>query len=271
MPEMIRKLALSALTALALTAGGAQAAGEGDTHIIDYAFPFEGPFGAYDRNQLQRGLQVYTEICAACHGLKHVAFRTLSDQGGPALPEDQVRAYAANFEVYDAEIEDFRPAAVTDHFPRSGLDNAPDLSLMAKSRAGFHGPYGLGINQLLHGMGGAEYIASILTTYTGEEREEAGTVLYGNEAFPGGYISMAPPLYDEAVTFADGSPNDAVSLAKDVSAFLMWTAEPKMMARKQVGLTAIVFLTVLSVLLYMTNKKLWMGVKREAKSRANAQ
>ncbi|MFC7702833.1 cytochrome c1 [Plastorhodobacter daqingensis] len=264
---MIRKLALTALTALALTAGGAQAAGE-EGHVIDFDFPFEGPFGTYDRNQLQRGLQIYTEVCAACHGLKHVPFRTLGDEGGPALPEDQVRAYAANFEVYDSEIDDFRPAAATDHFPGSGLETAPDLSLMAKSRAGFHGPYGLGINQLFRGIGGPEYIASLLYGYTGEEKEEAGTVFYENTAFPGGWIAMAPPIYDEAVTFADGSPNDARALSKDVAAFLMWTAEPKMMARKQAGFTAVLFLTVLTVLLYLTNKRLWMQIKRETKAEA---
>ncbi|MFD1913198.1 cytochrome c1 [Halodurantibacterium flavum] len=261
---MIRKLALTAFMALALTAGGAQAAGE-EGHVVDFEFPFEGPFGRYDRNQLQRGLQIYTEVCAACHGLQHVPFRTLGDEGGPALPEDQVRAYAANFEVFDPEIDDFRPAAAPDHFPGSGLETAPDLSLMAKARSGFHGPYGLGINQLLRGIGGPEYIASILYTYTGEEREEAGTVFYENLAFPGGWIAMAPPLYDGAVEFADGSPNDVRSLSKDVSAFLMWTAEPKMMARKQAGLTGVIFLTVLTVLLYLTNKRLWMKVKYDTR------
>ena len=129
--------------------------------------------------------------------------------------------------------------------------------MMAKARAGFHGPYGLGINQLVKGMGGAEYIASLLDGYTGEEKEEAGSIFYENTAFPGGWISMAPPLFDEQVEFADGHANDVRAMAEDVSAFLMWTAEPKLMARKQAGFVGVLFLTILSVLLYLTNKRIW--------------
>ena len=132
---------------------------------------------------------------------------------------------------------------------------------MAKARAGFHGPYGLGLNQLFKGMGGAEYIAAVLNGYTGKEKEEAGTILYENTAFPGGWISMAPPMSDEQVEFADGHANDLHHLSEDVSAFLMWAAEPKMMARKQAGFLGVLFLSLLSVLLYLTNKRLWAGVK----------
>lgn len=255
---MFKKLAISGVVALALGPVAALAAGGGEQHIEDFAFSFEGPFGAYDQNQLQRGLQIYTEVCAACHGLKQVPIRTLADEGGPQLPADQVRAYAAdNFEVFDPELDDFRPAKPVDHFPANTAAGAPDLSLMAKARAGFHGPYGLGINQMFKGMGGAEYIASLLTGYTGEEKEEAGVILYENTAFPGGWISMAPPLADEQVEFIDGHSNDLHHMAQDVSAFLMWTAEPKMMARKQAGFVGVLLLTLLSVLLYLTNKKIW--------------
>jgi ubiquinol-cytochrome c reductase cytochrome c1 subunit len=258
---MFKSIALGAAVALALGTG-AQAAGSYDNHVEDFAFSFEGPFGRFDQNQLQRGLQVYTQVCSACHGLKFVPLRTLSDPSGPGLPADQVRAYAAdNFEVFDPVIDDFRPAIPTDHFPANNNAGAPDLSLMAKARAGFHGPYGLGLNQLFKGMGGSEYIASLLTGYTGEEKEEAGTILYENTAFPGGWISMAPPLWGEDVDFADGHSNDLRSLSEDVSAFLMWTAEPKMMARKQAGFVGVIFLTILSVLLYLTNKRIWAPVK----------
>ena len=258
---MIKKISIAAVTALSLSTGAAFAAG-GAGHVEDVDFSFEGPFGKFDQNQLQRGLQVYTEICAACHGLQYVPLRTLADEGGPHLPEDQVRAYAEqNFEVFDAELDDFRPARPTDHFPGSNLENAPDLSLMAKARAGFHGPAGTGINQLFKGMGGPEYITSLLTGYTGEEKEEAGVILYENTAFPGGWISMAPPLVGEDVEFADGHSNDLHHIAEDVSAFLMWTAEPKLMARKHAGLTGVIFLTVLSVLLYLTNKRIWAPIK----------
>jgi len=258
---MFRKIAISAISALGLSAGAAMAAGAAG-HIEDVPFSFEGPFGIYDRNQLQRGLQVYTEVCSACHGLKFVAIRTLADANGPELPEDQVRAYAAALPpIVDKETGEDRPRVPTDHFPSSSLPNAPDLSLITKARAGFHGPYGLGINQLVQGIGGPEYLYSVLTGYTGEEKEEVGTTFYENTAYPGGWIAMAPPLSDGQVEFADGSDNSVAGMAKDVSAFLMWTAEPKLMARKDAGLTAVIYLTLLSVLLYLTNKKLWAKVK----------
>lgn len=255
---MFKKLAIGAAFALALAPVASFAAGGGEQHIEDFQFSFEGPFGTYDQNQLQRGLQIYTEVCSACHGLKYVPLRTLGDDGGIGWTDEQVRAYASEtFSVYDPELEDDRPAIPTDHFPANTAAGAPDLSMMAKARAGFHGPYGLGINQLFKGIGGAEYIASLLTGYTGEEKEEAGSILYENTAFPGGWISMAPPLSDEQVEFADGHANDLHHMAADVSAFLMWAAEPKMMARKQAGLVGVIFLTILASMLYLTNKRLW--------------
>jgi len=263
--SMIKKLTASALVAFGLSTSGALAAGATDTHIEDFDFSFEGPFGTYDVNQLQRGLQVYTEICSACHGLKFVPLRTLGDEGGPMLPEEQVIEYSKQYEVYDAELDDFREAVPTDHFPESNLETAPDLSLMAKKRAGFHGPYGLGINQFFKGIGGPEYIASLLVGYTGEEKEQAGVVFYENTAFPGGWIAMAPPLYGDDVEYADGHSTDLHHLSEDVSAFLMWTAEPKMMARKQAGFAGVIFLTILAVLLYLTNKRIWAPVKRRMK------
>ena len=259
---MLKKIAISAVAALTLSGTGALAAG-GESHIHDVDFSFEGPFGSFDQNQLQRGLKVYTEVCSACHGMSYVPLRTLGDEGGPNLPDDQVRAYAENYEVFDPELDDYRTAKPTDHFPANTSAGAPDLSLMAKARAGFHGPYGLGINQMFKGMGGAEYIASLLTGYTGEEKSEAGAILYENHAFPGGWISMAPPLYGEDTEFDDGHANSLHHIAQDVSAFLMWTAEPKMMQRQQAGFVGVFFLVVLSVLLYLVNKRLWAPIKRK--------
>ena len=263
---MLKHIITSAVTALALTASGAMAAGGGDQHIEDYAFSFEGPFGTYDQNQLQRGLKIFTEVCSACHGLKFVPFRTLGDEGGLGYSEDQVRAYAAQFDGYDPELEDTRPAKPADHFPKNTGAGAPDLSLMAKARAGFHGPLGSGINQLVKGMGGAEYIASLMTGYTGNEKEEAGVTLYENTAFPGGWISMAPPLAGEDVDFDDGHSNELHHEAQDVAAFLMWAAEPKMMARQHAGFIGVLFLVILSSLLYLTNKRIWAPIKKSAKS-----
>ncbi|MCO8144722.1 cytochrome c1 [Rhodovulum tesquicola] len=257
---MFKKLTITALTALTLGAGGALAAG-GGANVTDYDFSFEGPFGRYDQAQLQRGLQIYTEICSACHGLELVAFRTLADPGGPSLSDEAMRDYAGTFEVFDEELEDWRPAEPTDHFPESMDPNAPDLSLMAKARAGFHGPHGTGLNQLFKGMGGAEYIATYLQSFTDDIKEEAGSFFYYNHVFPDNWSSMAPILYGDDVFYADGTEATIQQEAKDVAAFLMWAAEPHLMARKQAGFVSVMFLTVLTVLLYLTNKRLWAPYK----------
>ena len=275
---LLRTLTLTTALAFGLSAGFASA--EVETELTDFAFPFEGPFGSFDTNQLQRGLQVFTEICSSCHGVNRVAFRTLADEGGPALPEEQMRAYAEGIEIFDKTLldgeGDYRPATPADYFPTGGLPEAPDLSLMAKARAGFRGPYGTGLSQLINGMGGPEYIASLLAGY-----EEAPACApedftgYYNTAFanggfpesckdeeghhtvPGSWIAMAQPLYGDDVSFLDGHSTEIDSEAQDVAAFLMWTAEPHLVARKQAGLTGVLFLAGLSVLLYLTNKRLW--------------
>ncbi|QPH52546.1 cytochrome c1 [Pontivivens ytuae] len=260
----MKKIILTALAAFTLTFGSAHAAG-GDGETVDYDFPFEGPFGSYDTAQLQRGLAVYHNVCAACHGMEYVYFRNLTEPSGPNMPPEMVTELASNYFVpddsLDAQPGDEREAGLTDRFPGSQMETAPDMSLLAKARAGFHGPYGTGISQLINGMGGPEYIASVLTGYTGEEREEAGVIYYENTAFPGGWIAMAPPLWGEDIEHADGAPNDLESLSVDVAAFLMWAAEPKLNQRKAFGLTAVLFLGLLTVLLYLTNKKLWHDVK----------
>ena len=208
--------------------------------VEDVDFSFEGVFGTYDKNQLQRGLQVFTEVCAGCHGLKHVAYRNLGDKGGPELPPEQVKAYAAQFDIYDADIDDDRSAVPSDYFGGSMVENAPNLSLMAKAR-----------------VGGAEYIVSLLKGYNEEEKEQAGSVLYGNELYPGGWIAMAQPLYGDDVEYMDGTEATLQQEAEDVAAFLMWAAEPKLNIRKETGFRAVLLLLLLSVLLYLTNKKLW--------------
>lgn len=276
---MIRNIAFSATSALVLGAGAAFAAGGSNVHDVQFAH--EGPFGSFDQMQLQRGLQVYTEVCSACHGLKFVPIRTLADEGGPALPEDQVRAYAAQFTITDKDTGEDREGLPTDHFPHSALENAPDLSLMAKARAGFSGPYGLGVNQVFKGMGGAEYIHAILVGYAdppecAADFESDGyynTVFakgaipdsckdeHGHSTIPGSWIAMPPPLADDQVTYADGTPATLDQLSLDASAFLMWAAEPKLNARKEAGFTAVIFLTILASLLYLTNKRLWATAK----------
>ena len=257
---MFRKIALIAASVLTVGTGAAFAEGTGG-HIEDVAFAHEGPFGRFDQFQLQRGLQVYTEVCSGCHGLKFVPIRSLSDAGGPGIPEDQVRAYAKQFTVTDKETGEDREGLPTDNFPANTNAGAPDLSLMAKARAGFHGPYGTGINQLFRGMGGPEYIHAILTGYTGEEKEEFGTTFYENHAFSTGWISMPAPLSDDQVTYADGTAATVDQMSMDVASFLMWAAEPKLMDRKNAGFVSVIFLLVLSTLLYLTNKRIWAGIK----------
>jgi ubiquinol-cytochrome c reductase cytochrome c1 subunit len=277
---MFRKIALTAVSALSLTVGTAFAAGEG-AEIPDVDFAHEGPFGRFDQFQLQRGLQVYTEVCSACHGLKYVPIRTLSDEGGPGLPEDQVRAYASQFTITDADTGEDRAGIPADHFPASAMETAPDLSLMAKARAGFHGPYGTGMNQLFRGMGGAEYMHAILVGYEeppacaeGFESDGYYNRYFTKGAIPdtckdeaghstieGSWIAMPQPLSDDQVSYADGTPATMDQMAMDVSSFLTWAAEPKLMDRRHAGFVSVVFLIILSVLLYLTNKRLWSGVK----------
>lgn len=267
---MIRKLTLSALATAALLVAGAAHAQVAEENLPDVPFSFDGPFGTYDQHQLQRGLQVYTEVCSACHGLELVALRTLGDEGGPHLPADQVKAYAAAFPVNDTASNpeyldssgNARKLVPSDHFPANNSMGAPDLSVMAKARAAFHGPYKLGINQLIHGIGGPQYIVALFEGFTGQTKDVAGNTVYGNDVFPGGWIRMPnTALSDGQVTFADGAPNDKKHEAEDVAAFLMWAAEPHMDARKHAGFDAVYLLIILTSLLYLTNKRIWAGVK----------
>lgn len=277
---MFKKLTTGLTLALTLAAGGAMAAGE-SAEIHDYDFTFEGAFGSYDQEQLRRGLQIYTEICSACHGMKFVPIRTLGDEGGPHLSKEEVRGYASNFvEVWDQSLNggegDYRVAKPADNFPKGSFEGAPDLSLMAKARAGFHGPHGTGINQLIWGMGGPEYITDLLMGYVeapsctpddfpGHYNKVFATGGYpdeckaedGSHKYPGSWIAMAQPLYDGAVEFEDGHDNSQEALAMDIAAFHMWTAEPKLNARKRAGLVGVLLLSLLSVCLYFTNKMLW--------------
>ena len=302
---MTKTRILPALVAAALMAPGSAMAAGGEAHIEDHAFSYEGPFGTFDRHQLQRGFQVFHEVCAACHGLRYLSFRELGAESGPAFPPEQVKAIAALYEVPDPEGEpgDTKPGEPFDKFPAVTGASAPDLSLMAKARAGFHGPYGLGINQLFKGTGGAEYILSLLLGYHEEPECAADAGMEGsyNAAFtaggypdsckifeddgeggmkevgrkvPGSWIAMPAPLSEGLVEYAmhgegEGehaahAPEASVEhMAEDVSAFLMWAAEPKLAERKQSGLRNILWMAALTVLLYFTNKALWAKVKRK--------
>lgn len=242
------KSALAALAVSGAMAASPALAAGGHVYTADVDFSFDGPLGVYDQGQLQRGLQVYLGVCAACHGMKYVAFRTLTDENGPGMTEDQVKALIAeqSYEVQDPEGEpgETIPAKTYDYFPEVKSAGAPDMSLLAKARAG-----------------GAAHIYSILTGYTGEETTVAGVTLYENKAYSGGYINMAPPLLGDDVEYADGTEPTLEQVSKDVSAFLMWAAEPTMVERKQAGVRNILFLMLFAVLLYFVNRRIWGPVK----------
>ncbi|MCI4662135.1 MAG: cytochrome c1 [Neomegalonema sp.] len=266
------KTLMATAVALTLGAGSAMAAG-GGTHVIDHTWSFEGVFGKFDRAQLQRGFQVYKEVCASCHSLELVSFRNLGEPGGPQFPEEQVKAIAASFTVIDgpdAEGEMFeRPGVPADKFPApfpnveaakasNGGAYPPDLSLITKARAGYHGI----LTQMVQGAGGPEYIYSLLNGYTEEPPEglDPGELNY-NAYFPGYRIAMAQPLYEDSVEYQDGTAATIEQQSADVVAFLAWAAEPKMEARKQAGVRNILLLIIFGVLLWYSNKQLWKPVK----------
>jgi len=266
----MKKIASILIAATALM-GVAHAEAEKTAKPI--GFSFEGPFGKFDKAQLQRGYKVYKEVCSNCHSLKFVAFRNLADKGGPGYNEEQVKALAASFKIHDVNDkgEDFtRAGLASDYMPSPFATPAaaaaslgaapPDLSLITKAREGWHGTF----NQLANGIGGPQYVYSLLTGY--EEppaalAKEAPEGKYYNPYFQNGeWISMTPPLADGLVTFDDGAPNKVADMAKDVSAFLAWTAEPKMEERKQTGFQVLIYLLILAGLLYAVKRKIWADV-----------
>ncbi|MBC8036695.1 MAG: cytochrome c1 [Rhizobiales bacterium] len=270
----IFKTLASAAAGLALLGGWALAA-EGQKDAKDVSYSFEGPFGRFDKGQLQRGYKVYKESCAQCHAMKYVSFRNLAEEGGPGFSEDEVKALAATFTVNDGPGEDGemfeRPGLPSDRFPspfanEKAAANAnggavpPDLSLITKARAGWYGTF----NQFIHGIGGPEYVYSVVTGFEeppAELKAEQPEGKYYNPYFASGHwISMAPPLVDGQVTFDDGKPNTVADMARDVSAFLAWTAEPKLEERKSMGFMTMIYLGVLALLLYLVKKKIWARV-----------
>ncbi len=270
--KLFKTLAAASLVLLAVPA----LAAEGQKDAKDVSYSFEGPFGTFDRGQLQRGYKVYKEVCSACHSMQLMSFRNLSDRGGPSFSEEQVKALAATFTVKDGPGEDGemfdRPGVPADRFPspfanEQAARNAnggalpPDLSLITKARAGWHGTF----NQLINGIGGPQYVYSVLTGYEQAPAEAAKDAPEGKHYNPyfvnGHWISMAPPLADGQVTFDDGALNTADDMARDVSAFLAWAAEPKMEERKSMGFATIIYLAILAVLLYFVKQKVWAKVE----------
>jgi len=244
------------LAAALLISGGAYAAGGGKP-VKEISWSWEGMFGSYDKASLQRGLQVYKDVCAGCHGLRLVAFRNLSALG---YSEDQIKAFAKQYEVQNAEPNDegemfMRPGLPSDRFVKpfpneqaaraaNGGAYPPDLSLIIKAR-----------------VHGADYLYSLLTGYSDPPaNEEVMEGLNYNPYFPGSWVAMPAPLSDGAVEYADGTKATVDQMAKDVTSFLAWAAMPELEARKGIGLRVLIFLVVLTGLLIAVKKKVWSDV-----------
>jgi ubiquinol-cytochrome c reductase cytochrome c1 subunit len=219
--------------------------------------PSNGPLGKFDMQQVQRGFQVYTEICSNCHMLHQVAFRDLKEIG---YNDDEVKAIAAKLKIphYNAKTGELTTAngVPTDHFPPvvyGGQGSPPDLSLITKAREG-----------------GAAYVYSVLTGFQDQPAAllakfpDAKTPpgLWYNPYFANLNIAMPPPLTsDGQITYKDGTPATVNQMAKDVAAFLVWTAEPKLEDRHQAGLAVVGFLIFATILAYMAYQNVWAGKK----------
>jgi len=232
-------------------------------HARDIGYSFDGPFGRYDRRQLQRGLQVYQEVCSACHGLQRVAFRNFHELG---YTEAEVRAIADRWPRKVATINprDGAPAernaipadSIPNPYPneaaaRGSNNNAlpPDLSLITKAREG-----------------GPAYVESLLTGYHAPPANlprdnRPGPGLHFNPYFANLNIAMPPPLRPGLVTYADGTNATPEQMAHDVAAFLAWTAEPSADSRKNMGLVVLIFLLIGTILSYMAYQNVWAGKK----------
>lgn len=244
-----------------------------------YTWSFSGIFGTFDRAQLQRGFQVYKEVCAACHGVNLLSFRNLSQPGGPEFSAAQAAAIAADWMHKVREIgDDGQPAERTPRladripgpFPNikaaeaaNGGKAPPDLTLMPKARSYERGfPWFLTDIVTLYQEHGADYVKAFLTGYEDGHETPPGT--HYNKYYPGNFVGMPNVLQEGQVTYSDGSPQTPQQYAADVTAFLMWTAEPHMEARKRIGFQVILFLLVLGGLAYFTKKKVWKNIEGHA-------
>ena len=231
------------------------------THeLLNPGWSFKGFFGKFDRASLQRGYQVYTEVCAACHSMKYLSYRNLYEPGGPEFSKEQAKIIASQFELTDGPNSDgemfTRAARLSDNFvgPYENMQAAtaanggaypPDMSVLVKAR-----------------KGGADYIYSLLLGY--EEPPEGITLddgVYYNKYMAGNKIKMSNPLSEDIVTYLDGTKATEEQMAKDVTSFLAWSAEPHLEARHKIGFRALVYLFIMTVLVYFSMKKLWSRIE----------
>jgi ubiquinol-cytochrome c reductase cytochrome b/c1 subunit len=273
MQRIILGLVLTAIVAMPAAPAGAA---DAETPPRQ-PWSFAGPFGTFDRAQLQRGFKVYREVCQVCHGLNLVAFRNLAAPGGPGYSAAQAEAVAAEYDVPgepddQGEIKD-RKGRPADRFPvpfkndnqARARYNAvpPDLSVIVKAR-GYERGFPWFILDLFttYQEHGADYLVALLTGYVDPPKDkQAPPGTFYNRYFPGHFLAMPPQLTDKRVTYDDGTEPTALQLARDVTAFLAWAAEPHLVARKTLGLQVIIFLIAFAGLLYFTKKKVWRQVE----------
>ena len=291
MTSMTRRLVSSLIVVASvavLLPAAAIAADEGHhaPEITRQQWSFSGFRGQYDQAQLQRGFQVYKEVCSACHGLSRVNFRNLVQPGGPGFPEEAVKALAAEWPNQIADGPDDegkmfeRPARLSDPIrgpyhnqkeARAAQGGAypPDLSLIAKARGVERNPSWwthpfLMLGDILNSYqeGGPDYINALLTGYTEPpEGVKVGDGMHYNKAFPGHQLAMPPPLQDDQIAYTDGTKPTVENYAKDVASFLAWSADPTHDQRKRIGWQVMLYLLVTTVLLYLGKKRIWADVK----------
>ena len=233
---------------------------ENKEKLLKVDWSFNGYFGKFDRASLQRGYQVYTEVCASCHSMNYLSYRNLAEKGGPEFSKEQAKAIAANFEITDGPNDDgemfTRPARLSDKFVNPYQNNKeamavnggaypPDMSVLVKARSG-----------------GANYIYSVLLGY---EDPPSGMILddgvYYNKYMYGKMIKMAKPLSDGLLEYNDGTEATEEQMSKDVVTFLAWAAEPHLEARHKMGFKAIIYLIILTLLAYLSMKRLWSRIE----------
>lgn len=263
----------------AMAQAPAAAPAEQHAHVTKQDWSFAGVFGQYDQAQLQRGFKIYREACGLCHSMRLLPFRALAEAGGPLFSEEAAKQIASEYTVADISNQDGqpfeRPATLTDHIPgpypnkiaaaaANGGAAPPDFSLIAKARAEHRGFPGF-VTDAFAGYqeAGPDYIHALLLGY--EEVPEGVEVVPGKYYNPtyinGDWIAMPQPIQEGQVEYTDGTPETLDQYAADVSAFLMWVAEPKLEVRKELGFRVIIFLAVFAVLIFMTKQKLWRNIE----------
>lgn len=281
MRQALAPLSFSALLAASLVAATPVLAAEGAPPVIEkQEWTFNGLTGHFDRAQLRRGYLVYKNVCSACHGMRLLHFRNLGEPGGPEFSEANVEQFASEAQVTDGPNDDGemfqRPGKPADRFvsPYANAKAAaaaqngavpPDLSIIAKARgyerqaAWYAAPF-MWLTDIVtnYQEAGPDYIHALLKGYEDPPADmQMASGMNYNKAFPGHQIAMANPLSDGQVDYPDGTPATLDNYAKDVSAFLMWAAEPKLEERKRMGLKVLIYLIILAGLVYLSKRAIW--------------